>query len=1166
MELIRAGSLQLIRSGGLRRGGIRRGGALASDWGDLLLGKVLANSIVSYEGQDPAVTGRYPLAPTVLDLDGVDQAVTSDSAVPAGSYKFSTWFKIDGSTGGYQYIVSFGPAFTNGFLRMNDGSRTLNFGNGVNLSATSAAITYGQWHFVEVESVAGVSGSITLDGNTTTDSSTTYSLSSATMYLGVYFNVSAGLNGSMSGATFESGGVPHLQYDLNHKSGTIAYDSSGNGNDGTLVNGASWVVDATLPPAADVANLVGVGRYLKRTLNTAHIRYPSFTTPIHKVSFELVAYEDITAATAPKTCVVDFDTASSVYEILLGSNTGLLVGEVLTLRVQSSSNVVSSTETITAGHHLIEMIYTDAWRFYVDGAAQTMLRNGGLSPINPTEIDFGASNTGNDGYLGGYRNLKLYDSSNDLVFHAGFEGVSDTTDKINSLTPSLSTGHDDLFIPLNGSLDIFGNTPTFTGSVYPTLPEVKGSYALQLEQIEFTTPFTITVGDIYEVTMKRTASTAYVLGGVGSNWLRLTTTEVEGYLGTTFQDHDLSIDTPAIGEWFDVKFEFKASTQVDVYFKLSGSDSFILVSSELWSSGFTTLSRTIIGRTAVAGGCQISEAKYTRGVSTLFHYTFGQGVGTHVPDKGGTNHGTLLNSTATVEGAGAYAGRIDGLANDSNRNNGFSYYNKFKGTLDNNRYVYTPTAQDAKDIEIRFWIPEDIVPSGSPAQNLGNFNGVVNRAEITIGASTTLWTDEVLTIVDPADNTRHALRNVTIPAGWNTLLFEHDGTAYALKLNGIEQVLTISGGAAFNMMPFTVWWVGVSRTYINAFAGIIGHMKAWNTSGELFFHVEPSTANGHSLTEIVGGIVPVATGSPSLLTRFPAQAAANPALGGSNRMLFDGVNDYVSFDLGTFNTSAFSVKGTFNLSFLDVANDLFSQAAGTGTGRAWVRVTANGSVTTFLGGAGSTVLAPSGTITVNNSHVVELVYTLSPDTLTLIVDGVSQTPVLRTVEESTGDFYVGTGHTAVAGQIFGTAYNATLNGSTYTGTGNTDADWLDTVGSNNGTVVGSPALLINPDPTLDVTGLPLTNPSVAPRPNDSESTEDCTNLTEGGTPTAATSDYPSAAEVMLFSYSRTDLKDGFVPNDTFFRRDKSSTEKDRLYTFDAPLTGSDLALLEKHTE
>jgi hypothetical protein len=133
--------------------------------------------------------------------------------------------------------------------------------------------------------------------------------------------------------------------------------------------------------------------------------------------------------------------------------------------------------------------------------------------------------------------------------------------------------------------------------------------------------------------------------------------------------------------------------------------------------------------------------------------------------------------------------------------------------------------------------------------------------------------------------------------------------------------------------------------------------------------------------------------------------------------------------------------------------DIFSQAAGTGTGRAWVRVATDGSVVTFLGGQGSTTLAPSGTIVVNTRHEIKLVYTLSPDTLTLVVDGVNQSPVARTVEESTGDFYIGVGHTGITNRLSGNVYSATLNGSIYPLTEGAGDTVYDVSGNgNHGTI------------------------------------------------------------------------------------------------------------------
>ena len=289
--------------------------------------------------------------------------------------------------------------------------------------------------------------------------------------------------------------------------------------------------------------------------------------------------------------------------------------------------------------------------------------------------------------------------------------------------------------------------------------------------------------------------------------------------------------------------------------------------------------------------------------------------------------------------------------------------------------------------------------------------------------------------------------------------------------------------------------------------------------------------------------------------------------GFSRRMLFDGVNDYVSFDLGTFNTSAWSVKATFAFNDLSSNQDIFSQAAGSGTGRAWVRIGTNGNATTFLGGAGSTVIAPSSTFAVGGVYVIELVYSLSPDTLTLIVDGVSQTPVSRTCEVSTGLFYLGTGH-SLGQYSSGTAYNATLNGSTYTGNGNTDADWLDTVGSNNGTVNGSPALLRVPAdsaaPTLDVYGSTLTNPAVANSHNDAETTWDFENIGTGDTIAPETSHLSNFDAV---TFSDTNYSLGTTsPIDSVFWRDKSGVLKDRATGYGATLTGVGLVYANNYTD
>ena len=176
---------------------------------------------------------------------------------------------------------------------------------------------------------------------------------------------------------------------------------------------------------------------------------------------------------------------------------------------------------------------------------------------------------------------------------------------------------------------------------------------------------------------------------------------------------------------------------------------------------------------------------------------------------------------------------------------------------------------------------------------------------------------------------------------------------------------------------------------------------------------------------------------------------------------FDGVADKVDFDLGTFNTSAFNVKATIKTAgTLQSLGDLFSQAAGTGTGRAWVRINSNGSATTFLGGQGSTVLAPSGTFTASTKYDIELIYNGSNSLQLKTTTGgttTTHTAVTRTVEESTGAFRFFVGHTGAA-PLEGTAFSMEVVGLTKVnfseaqGTTLTDLSGND----NNGTLtVGS---------------------------------------------------------------------------------------------------------------
>ncbi|GAF79488.1 unnamed protein product, partial [marine sediment metagenome] len=76
--------------------------------------------------------------------------------------------------------------------------------------------------------------------------------------------------------------------------------------------------------------------------------------------------------------------------------------------------------------------------------------------------------------------------------------------------------------------------------------------------------------------------------------------------------------------------------------------------------------------------------------------------------------------------------------------------------------------------------------------------------------------------------------------------------------------------------------------------------------------------------------------------------------------------------------------------------------------------------------------------------------------------------------DSNFNIYIGSNRGS--SQFFnGLIYDVTVNGSSYLGTGNQDSDWLDQIGSNDGTVTGGEyfaALSLSDDPSTDVLGNP----------------------------------------------------------------------------------------------
>ena len=175
-----------------------------------------------------------------------------------------------------------------------------------------------------------------------------------------------------------------------------------------------------------------------------------------------------------------------------------------------------------------------------------------------------------------------------------------------------------------------------------------------------------------------------------------------------------------------------------------------------------------------------------------------------------------------------------------------------------------------------------------------------------------------------------------------------------------------------------------------------------------------------------------------------------------NKMYFDGVDDYVSVAGMTKSVNYFG--------------------ACTMSATVYVTDTTTNQVVFCLGGASYRLfINTDGNWYVNTSQNTGVAATLGAHTVSVEFDnsGNAISFTLDGVEEWTGSesgsfpepvFYIGARDVSGLGRFFkGLIYDFSITGSSvknfaFNGYGNTNADWEDQVGSNNGTVNGSPAL------------------------------------------------------------------------------------------------------------
>jgi hypothetical protein len=176
-----------------------------------------------------------------------------------------------------------------------------------------------------------------------------------------------------------------------------------------------------------------------------------------------------------------------------------------------------------------------------------------------------------------------------------------------------------------------------------------------------------------------------------------------------------------------------------------------------------------------------------------------------------------------------------------------------------------------------------------------------------------------------------------------------------------------------------------------------------------------------------------------------------------DKMWFDGVNDYVSYNTGSTVSSHF---GSCTMSAYIIFNDLSSTQSIWSHGASGNRIYMN-SGNIRCNADTTTLFNPSAGIL----YLIEADFNASGELTEFRVDGnveYSGPPISAGLISSQPNFYLGTraSNDNNTGIYFnGIIYGFTVSGSNgleWIGNGNTDAAWVDQIGSNNGTVNGNP--------------------------------------------------------------------------------------------------------------
>ena len=862
----------------------------------------------------------------VCEFDGVNDRVDL-GAISLGIDESTAYIEctFKGVTAGNNYLVapSTGGSSASCFfgLKVAGNKLTVNLGDGASyeLLSSTTVLNSTTWYTVRVEIIAGFVR-FTINGSVEDIARTIVpAYQNNNWGIGV-FGTSGILvfNGSIAHVKIGDATTNYGQYNLNHASGTTAYDSSGNGNDGTLQNGAAFVVDNTLPPEADRLNLEGFSKATVLSASSSRVRFNTGVIPTFEASKIRVGWYqpyEITSATSVGTLCA-LNTTNGAMNIKIGSSTSLATNETLTFSGNSSSRTYTK-DVIPAGYHVVEIVSTGSttWDIYLDDALMTKYTYSASTEKTVNQVWVGPSSNGSDGVAGAvFQEFKIWDDSDVLQVDVDMEN-SANTNLVGGESPSTDSGSV-VIIPRDESdseNDIFGNPLQYSGSVYPRRPEFRNSYAASFDgvddRLDCSTNALARKGNVVEFKVKVDYQVNQTTSIIASNHSSNNSTCYAPHLRLVHNTNQIifygcrgapfpywNIDSSFYGVWHTIKLRMHNTDATLIYLSIDGGDEVSIAANITTIPGNWGNDRNTYWAFGTGKNMELSDVKIFTTESDynsnnpIIHHPLTEGAGDTVYDASGNgNHGTINNASTGTEGVGFWAGRIDGEANALNNNNGFSKRMLFDG-VDDEVTMAGITNEPLYDIEVGFFTPVDIT-AATTAKALMNFDTSGSTfADIGFGNVTGSISNEVVTLF--STSYRIGVTNITIDAGYHTVRFKWDGVStYLAYIDGILQTTTASGTPAVVNMP--VFQVGGARTYYGLFSGVISNITLRDASG-----VVTSQWNGYGNTDAdwtdqVGSNDGTVNGSPALL-RIPADTSdpTKDALGDTltNPAIADGYN------------------------------------------------------------------------------------------------------------------------------------------------------------------------------------------------------------------------------------------------------------------------------------